>query len=227
MKIVICLLLSCLLAAANTSPLTFESHLVTVNAPADAKEVKAKFTFTNNSTETITVKKMDAPCSCLSATITPKSYLADGIKPGESGTITGVFQLGTFKGTVKKSIALWTDEGNAPSIFLEAEVVIPVLFEIEPKTLIWDVGETHEPKSYTIKVNHTEPINIVSHRSTNTDYPYTITPIKEGWEYKVTVDPVSCESPGIGIISFKTDCKIPKHRKAQAFVVVKKQRPKS
>ncbi len=228
MKIFLSLLFSCLIAAANTSALTFDSHLVTVNAAADAKEVRAEFIFTNNSSEVIKVTKMDAPCSCLSATMTPKRYLKDGIKPGESGKITGLFQLGTFKGTVKKSIALWTDEGSqAPSIFLEAEVIIPVLFEIEPKTLIWKVGEEHEPKSYTIKVNHSDPINIVSHRSTNPDYPYTVTPVKQGWEYKVTVDPVSCETPGIGIIRFKTDCKISKHKSAQAFVVVKKERPKS
>lgn len=202
--------------------LTFTNQKQTVKAAPDVSEVTIDFEFENRTSETIFITKMDAPCSCLSAKLVPAALLKDGIAPGEKGLVRGVFKLGGFKGTVNKAIVLWTDrDGKDPSIFLEAEVEIPVLFDVQPKTLEWKIDEKPTTKNLEITVRHSEPIEILNHKITNENFAYQIREVKPGWRYTVEVTPQSTSSAGIGVMTFETDCAIAKQRRQQAFIVVR------
>ncbi|MDB4577381.1 hypothetical protein N9115_01805, partial [bacterium] len=141
---------------------------------------------------------------------------------GEGGRIFGKFKMGNFKGTIDKAIVLKL-KGEDP-IQLVVRVTIPVLFEIQPSTLSWDLGEVAAEKVFKIKVNHSKPIKILENSGTSKLFPYEVKKIKEGWEYEIRVKPTSTETPGMGMIRLKTDCEIKRHERHQVFAVVKRKR---
>ena len=208
------------LSSNAESPLSFDSLKKSVTVEANALKTTVPYTFENTSKNTVTISRWDSACSCLNARIKGSKMT---YKPGEKGEIRIDFELGSFSGTQAKTVMLWTEKDSAasPSIILTAAVTIPTLFEISPKSLVWDMNDTKEPKTFKIKVHDDKPINISNHNGTNDTFPYTIKTIKEGWEYEITVTPSDVSTPSIGMIKINTDSKIKRYQRQQAFVYVR------
>src|SRR5690606_38524647 len=120
----------------HAAGLEFAETLKEIHPKADAKTVSADFKFTNTGDKPVTISKYDAACSCMSVQISGgKLHYA----PGESGVVRANFDMGNFAGTVDKTVALWLkgDREDQPSGQLTVRVHIPVLIELEPKTLNW------------------------------------------------------------------------------------------
>jgi hypothetical protein len=202
---------------------TFISNKVAVTAKPDATKVTVPYHFENKTSRTLTIAKYDSACSCLSAKVKGSKLV---YKPGEKGEIRVQFAIGSFSGTVEKTVLLWTteDPDDKPSTVMTVELTIPVLFEVDPMTLLWEQGEKATAKSIKLKVNHKNPIRIVSHSGSNKDFPYEMKTIREGWEYELVVTPTSTKTPGFGMIKITTDSPIPRYKRQQAFVCIK--RPK-
>ncbi len=204
--------------------LGFEEMEKTIQAPNDARSVTVDFPFTNTSDERVTIQKYDGGCTCMTVQVANNklSYL-----PGESGVIRAVFDMGNFSGTVDKMVALWLDGDPAgkPSVHLKVRVHIPVLVELEPKTLRWDVGASADPQTIQIRMNGEKPIKILSVSSTQTSFKHELKVVEEGKSYELTVTPDSTDSPGLTIIRVETDCEIARHKIAQAFGVIRAPLP--
>jgi len=216
-----CFLLLAPLTAHAEKGLTFENKNVEIKPKADALKVTVPFRFKNDTKETYTIARWDSACSCLNARIKEGKM---EYKPGEKGLILVDFELGTFSGIQEKTVMLWTKEDKAekPSIVLAVKLNIPVLFEITPKTIFWDQNGSKDPQVFKLKVKHDKPINITSHSGTSETFPYTIKTIKEGWEYELTVTPTDVSTPAFGMIKLMTDSKIPRYKRQQAFVCVRR-----
>lgn len=202
---------------------TFISNKIAVTAKPDATKVTVPYHFENKTDRVLTIAKYDSACSCLSAKVKGSKLV---YKPGEKGEIRVQFALGSFSGKVEKTVLLWTtdDPEETPSTVMTVELTIPVLFQVEPMTLLWDQNQTPEPKTIKIKVNHDKPIRITGHMCSNKEFPYTLKTIREGWEYELVVTPTSTAEPGFGMIKLTTDSPIPRYQRQQAFVCV--TRPK-
>ncbi|MEJ6634476.1 MAG: hypothetical protein QNL77_02065 [Akkermansiaceae bacterium] len=213
-----------LLTALASAEMVFETKLVEITAKSDVEVVTAEFPFKIEG-DVSEIIEYDAPCTCLTARIEPlKADRATKLRweVGEGGRIFGKFKMGNFKGTIDKAIVLKL-KGEDP-IQLVVRVTIPVLFEIQPSTLSWDLGEVTAEKVFKIKVNHSKPIKILENSGTSKLFPYEVKKIKEGWEYEIRVKPTSTETPGMGMIRLKTDCEIKRHERHQVFAVVKRKR---
>lgn len=212
------LLVSALPALAQR--LDFEHSLREIRASADDRTVTATFDFTNSSERTVVIRDVDAGCTCLSVSFRgdKRSYA-----PGESGQLSADFEVGTFSGTVDRVMGLWLDddpEAN-PSLRLTVRVHIPVLVDMEPKTLRWSLGGDPEPQVVTITMNGEDPIHVLNVTSTLDQFTPELKVIEEGRRYELTVTPTDVSKPGLAIIRLETDCAVARHRIQQAFAVVR------
>lgn len=204
--------------------LTFSNPSQEVTAGADARQVTVDFPFKNESDKPVSIKKYDAGCSCITVQITDSKL---NYAPGEGGVVRAVFDLGNFSGTVDKMVGLWVDNDTAdsPSAKLNVRVHIPVLVEMEPKTLKWDIGAAAGPQTITIKMNDAKPIKVLSVSVTHENYTQELKTIEEGKHYELVVTPKSTEQPSLAIVRVETDCEIARHKVVQAFGVIRRPVP--
>lgn len=210
----------------SAAALKFDETTKEVHAGADARTVTTDFNFKNESTEDVVIDRYDAACTCINAQIQGGKLV---YKPGESGVIRAAFDMSLFSGTVDKSVAVWLkgDPEHKPSILLTTKVIIPVLVEMEPKTLIWEVGEKPAPKTVTLTMNHTEPIRVTGVSGADTRFAQELKVIEEGKKYEVIVTPTGTDKVGMGVVHVETDCKVQRHRSQRIFTVVRQPLPKS
>lgn len=224
----ILMIYSCCYSSALAAEFAFDKIIKEVTTRPDVEVVKVEFEFENKSDETITIVNYDAPCSCMEARLRrPDNKNSLVFEPGEKGTVIGMLEFGTFKGTIDKVIKILTDKdtGGEPSIILTCRVTIPVLIGADKETLTWEVGDKLEAKEFSIKVaNESQtPIRIVRDSpgfGVSDTFDYKLEVISEGREYKVTVTPLSTKVPTIGVVKFYTDSKIPRYKLVQIFLMI-------
>lgn len=198
--------------------LFFEKQVVEIKAAPDADELTIDFPFTVTGDKEVTIKKFTAPCSCLSAEISDGGRLT--WKPGESGVVRGIFELGTFKGTVEKHIILFLEKQREP-LSLILKVTIPELMKVEPPTLNWPIGGEATPKSFKITMHGEEPIKLLEVTVSNPKFTHDLVEIRKGEEYQLTITPTTVEGRALGMVRMRTDSSISRHQRYQAFVMVR------
>lgn len=208
----------------HAAGLTFESELVEVHAPADAKSIVADFKFQNKTDKPVTIAKFDKTCSCIGVRVTDGKLT---YAPGEGGEIRASFDMGNFSGVVDKMVVLWLDSDpqDKPSITLTVRVHIPVLVALSEKTLKWTLGSKPETRKIDVKVDYTKPIRIVSTNCTSENFKVQLKTLEDGKHYELLVTPENTEDPGLAIIRIETDCDIARHKTLQAFAVIRRELP--
>lgn len=202
--------------------MVFESKVLEFKPGPEETVVEGSLTFTVKE-EGLTLEKLDAPCTCLTAKIERLgSSKKDKLKwkVGDRGKIVAKVEMKTLRGLIEKDIFLKV-VGQKERIKLTVKVEIPELVEISPSSHAWELGETPDSKVFRIKVNHTEPIKIKEHSGREKVFPYEIKTIKDGWEYEISVAPTSTKHAQMGRIALFTDAKLSKYRRYQVFTVVR------
>jgi len=214
----ICWLAACLPLAAGT--LKFDQTKKEVTVDNEQKTVSVDYEFKNDSDSDTAIEKYDAGCPC--ATVGVKDSKMN-YKPGETGTIRISFDLGMVPGTMDKAVAIYLkgDPANCPSTTLNTHIIVPTLVEVEPKSLMWDLGSKPEPKTVTVTMKHSEPIKIVSMSGADPRFKQELKTIEEGKKYEVVITPTSTEKVGMGVIHLETDCTFERHRSQRIFMVVR------
>ena len=202
--------------------LSFEQTRIEMAVAPDAKTVTVPYVFSNRTERAITIKRYDSACSCLSAKIKGGKLV---YKPGESGEIKVTFELGTFFGLVEKTVFIWTtgDPDEKPSTVLSVVLDIPVLFEVNPKTVFWQQNGEAKPQIIKLTVNNPAPIHILEHSVTNKNFRYRLNTIEQGRKYELVVEPLDVSIPALGMIKLTTDSSIPRYHKQMAFVCVRRE----
>jgi hypothetical protein len=214
----ICWLAACLPLAAGT--LKFEQTRKEVTVSNEEKTVTVDYAFKNESDSDALIEKYDAGCPC--ATVGVKDSKMS-YKPGETGTVRIVFDLGMVPGTMDKAVAIFLkgDPINHPSVTLATHIVVPELVRVEPKSLMWDVGSKPEPKTVTVTMKHSEPIKIVSMSGADPRFKQELKTIEEGKKYEVVITPAATDKVGMGVVHLETDCKFDRHRSQRVFMVIR------
>ena len=209
-------------AVTAAAGLTFVKNRVELTVAPDAKKVTVPYYFENKTERIITIARYDSACSCLSAKVKDGKLV---YKPGDKGEMKVDFDLGNFSGVVEKTVLLWTtdDAEEKPSSILRVALTIPVLFEVNPKTVFWNQNGENKAQVIKLKVNHTEPIHILNHDSTNANFTYELKTLRDGREYELIVTPKDISLPAFGMIKLGTDSPIPRYRRQMAFVCVRRQ----
>lgn len=209
-------------SAADPAGLSFVKNRIELTVAPEAKMVTVPYFFENKTDQSISIARYDSACSCLSAKVKGDKLT---YKPGEKGEMKIDFELGNFSGLVEKTVLIWTsnDAEQSPSSVLTVALTIPVLFEINPKTVFWDQNGEKTSQVIKLTVNDKKPIHILSHKGTNPQFAYELKTIRDGSEYELVVTPKDLSKPAFGMIKLGTDSAIPRYKRQMAFVCVRRQ----
>jgi len=201
--------------------LTFEKELIEVHLAPDGTTAAADFSFENKTDKPVSIARIDKTCSCLEAQVQGGKV---NYQPGEKGVVRVNFAVGNFAGMVDKSIVLWIDKDvpDKPSVMLTVRAHIPVLVEMDQKTLKWTLGDKPEPQRIDIRMKHSKPIRVLKVTSSSELFKLELKALKAGEHYELWVTPLDIAKPGIAVIRMETDCDITRHQVQQAFAVVRR-----
>ncbi|MBK1881105.1 DUF1573 domain-containing protein [Luteolibacter pohnpeiensis] len=197
--------------------LEFAESTKEVTVDPTKETVTVDFNFTNRSDEKLQIEKTDGGCTCVAIKVSGgKTVYA----PGESGVLRAIVSLENYTGEVDRPLNVWLkgDHLKTQKQTLDIKIKIPVLVSVEPKTLVWSVGEKPEPKVIKIQMHDTQPIKVESIESSNASFATELKTLKEGTEYELTVTPSSTEKLGeLGIFRILTDSRAERYRSIQAY----------
>lgn len=220
MKIVI----GCWLAFAgflSAAGFTFTETTKEISMGLDETKASVDYAFKNETKERITIREAKGFCSCTSVQISGGKKF---FEPGESGVIRINFEMGNETGKIEKvaAVILEGDDEASPTHQLKLVIDIPVLVEIEPKTVKWEIGAKAEPKTIRLAMKAEQPIHIKSVSPSTETFSQELKTIEEGRLYELVVTPKSTEKSGLTIFRLETDCKIKNHGTLQVFAVLSK-----
>lgn len=218
MKQLLALLFLCPVVAL-AAELTFDATEQSIDAGLETLQVTAEFPFKNTSNSTVTIDHYDSGCSCLGVEIAGKKLT---YAPGETGMLRGHFEVGTFTGTVEKMIAVWLkgDAEDEPTHRLTVSVRVPVLVEIEPKTVSWNAGEKATTKVVSLTFLQSPPPTILKVTSSSPEYTHELKIVKPG-HVELRITPKTTDTKSLAIFRIETDINSERHRTLQAFAVVR------
>jgi hypothetical protein len=201
--------------------LTFDEASKQVDTSVDADSVTLDFPFVNSGETPVTIDRYDAGCKCVGVSLKggKKFY-----KPGEKGIMRAEFDLSALSGVVHKQIRLWLDGAPEPkpSNVVDVHVNIPVLMEVEPRTVIWETGSIAEAKTVLITVKGDDPIRITSISDGTSKFQRELKTLEEGRKYELAITPNSTESPSFGTFRLETDSPAKRYKVQQVYVFVTK-----
>jgi len=198
MKLIVFLL--CLFAGSAFGQLAWSTTEQTFNSKQQDKEVVAKYKFTNTGAKPIKIENVRTSCGCTTAALSKTDYA-----PGESGEIEAKFTFSGRTGKQEKAIMVTTSaDPQAPTV-LKLHVNIQEPIKIEPEFVLWQVGETADPKDIHIAIAEDAPVKIVSVTSDNPAMKVKLTEVKPGKEYEARVTPDSVAQPAAATLIIRTD----------------------
>jgi hypothetical protein len=205
----------------SAASLTFSEPQKEIKMGLEDTKGSVDYTFKNQSDKPVTIKEAKGFCSCTSVQISGGKTV---YKPGESGVIRVNLDMANETGTVEKVVGVFltTDKGDEPSHQLKIIVHIPVLVEIEPKSVKWTVGDAPEAKVIRIMMKADQPIHIKDITPSSERFVHELKVLEDGRDYQLTITPKSTDSFALGIFRMATDCTIKNHGTLQAFATIAK-----
>ncbi len=206
---------------AQAAGLDFSENSKEIRPAPDAETAAIEFRFCNKSEKPVVITKADAGCTCM------KVVFAGGklnYGPGESGVLRAIFELGQYTGAIDRKISLWldTEPKNPATLVLAVRIQIPVVIELEPKTVKWVSGTKPAPQTIQICMAEGQLIHVTSAQPSTEQFSCALKTVEEGRRYELVVTPLDTAARGICVVRIETDCDIPKHRVQQVYAIVHK-----
>ena len=179
---------------AQASALKWDKTEQIVDTEFGQEEVKAVYSFVNESEQTVKVTDIRPSCSCTVPSLEKTEYAA-----GESGELTVIFTVGVKQGLQHKTVALKTDvDGTEEDYQLVLQVNIPVPITLKPRVRFWNIGDTVSTQDVAVTLHEKLPMNITGLVRKDTNQPvafdYTIETLEEGHEYSIKLTPKSMDT---------------------------------
>ncbi len=118
---------------ANASRLEWDQTEARIEMEPGQEEARATYTVTNKAEETVRIARVKTSCGCTGSLLDRKI-----IKPGESTTITGIFNKGKRQGLNHNKLEVFLDNQPEAVATLHMIVQIPVLIDAQPKIVYWN-----------------------------------------------------------------------------------------
>lgn len=216
------LLAGLVLAAQARAGLEFEKPVQTAEVKISDAEIATQFAFKVTGDRAVKITDIRTFCSCVRAqTMNGKMEF----QPGERGIIDTAFEVGNFEGELKKEVVVTTDDAAQPETRLVLEVKIPMIFEITPAQLVWQVGEQVIPKTVRIKVLGADPVRVTAAVSSRDTMTTAVREVAAGKEYEITVTPAATGTKVLGLVRVETDSKYPRYQKRLIFFNITDKKP--
>lgn len=168
-------------------------------SPED-RYVEAHFKFRNAGKAPVTIRTVRTSCGCTTAQLAKKTYV-----PGEEGEIVAKFTFGGRTGAQRKTIRVYTDEEPSQESVLDMRVFVDQALEISPKLVFWRTGEPGEPKVIQVTADPARPIRIRSVSTSNPQIVASLSTVKPGERYTISVRPSDTSRKQSAELAIETD----------------------
>jgi len=175
------LLVSCCLSPVQAE-LVWQQRSIRLDVHPLQVEERAVFHFTNTGTEPVDLLSVRTTCDCLKAI--PDT---NRIEPGASGTLNAVFDFRDKTGPQRKSIAVRSSDNPQKPVILYVEANVPIAYTPEPARLEWRLDGELAPKISRLVNRLTDPMHLTSVESSSEQFITELKPIRDGYEYEVSV----------------------------------------
>jgi hypothetical protein len=181
--------------AGAESALQWDSDTLEVYPSEVDKIASAEFTFTNRSTQPVTIDSVNSSCGCTTATLDKYMY-----QPGEKGHITAIFTRGRRKGIQTKGISVAV-RGEAEATTLTMVTHVPDSTQMDPEFVFWRLGDAPAPKTIQLKVPPGTHVARVS--SSDSQILAVLETMVNGSEYRITVTPTRTNRPVMAVLNIQ------------------------
>jgi len=132
--------------------IVFDSESLDLGKIVSGKPINVTFTFRNAGDSELEITAVRPGCGCTKAEA-KKNKLA----PGESSTITALFNSTGFNGPVSKAISVSTNDPARSSISLSFKAEIVALAKLKPERLNFGSIKAGESRTHTLLVYPGDP----------------------------------------------------------------------
>ena len=201
-------LIWCALLALGLSPLTGQAELTWESTtferdlgPHDT-EVEGVYKFTNTGTKPVRILSVKTSCGCTSARPSKTEYAS-----GESGSISAKLSLHGAQGNGRqeRQVLVETDAPGQEVVTLKIAGITHQYLQLSSYYLMWDLHGAATAQKVVIDVVHKDPIRVVAATAGNPLFATTLTTVKEGRQYELTVTPPNTADKHAGNILVTTD----------------------
>jgi hypothetical protein len=183
------LLLSSLCEMPAEAQLVWQNREQRRSVEVERAETSFSFYFQNGGTETFEITKVVKGCSCLSETLEKRVFA-----PGEQGVLQVTMSLNEFEGNLNKSLMVVTSDHPDAPVRLSLSVHIPKGYQLSTRRLVWEPAESGA-KTCRLVNQSDVPIPLVSATCSTPDFTVELVPVREGFEYEVSICPVDGSVP--------------------------------
>ena len=135
-------------AAANASRLKWNQTEARIELKPDQEEAQTEFVVTNKGDETVRIARVRTSCGCTSSILNKKI-----INPGESTTITAIFNKGKRQGLNHNKLEVFLDDQTDPVAKLHMIVQVPKLVDAQPQIVYWNPSTARSERRVRIKLD--------------------------------------------------------------------------
>ena len=135
-------------AAANASRLEWNQTEARIELKPDQEEAQTEFVVTNKGDETVRIARVRTSCGCTSSILNKKI-----INPGESTTITAIFNKGKRQGLNHNKLEVFLDDQTDPVAKLHMIVQVPKLADAQPQIVYWNPSTARSERRVRIKLD--------------------------------------------------------------------------
>jgi hypothetical protein len=169
--------------------LEWKSTHQTVKAEPLQSTADTTFVFTNRSDKPVTILSVNTSCDCLDAEPSEKV-----IAPGASGSVRARFTVSDRSGVYQRVISVVTDESAVP-IALTAELNVPEIATLTPRSLEWPLRGPAEAKTVEITITDSVSLTLGDVRSTSDAFTTRLETLEAGRRYRLHLTPASTTQP--------------------------------
>jgi hypothetical protein len=189
-----------LLPLSARAELKWEQSQIELHPGVTDKEAIGHFKYQNSGDKPVTFKSVHSSCGCTTAQ-TQKEQVA----PGEKGEITATFKIGDRTGTQIKTVTVETDDPTHPNTVLTLKAVLPELLQIQPTLVYWNMGETPQPKTITVRPSKDFPVKELKVNSANPEFSTKVGRDTASGAFKIDVTPKDTTHPSAVALTIQPD----------------------
>jgi hypothetical protein len=187
MKRLLCLALA--LTAVTAPALDWTNTHQSVQASPLQSTAETTFAFTNRGNQPVTILSVNTSCDCLDAEPSAKV-----IAPGASGHIRARFTVSDRSGMYQRTISVTTDDAKVP-VALTAELNIPEIATLTPRSLEWPLRGPADAKTVEITITDRVSLTLGDVRSTSDAFTARLETVEAGRRYRLHLTPASTTQP--------------------------------
>jgi hypothetical protein len=135
-------------AVGEAARLDWNQTEARIELKPDETQARAEFVVTNKGDETVRIARVKTSCGCTSSILNQKI-----IKPGESTTISAIFNKGKRQGLNHNKLEVFLDDQADAVAILHMIVQVPKLVDAQPQIVYWNPSTSRTERHIRIKLD--------------------------------------------------------------------------